>query len=85
LEGVACPDLFCLLVLTAVLPAFGLLTDLTGPTPPPPWPPSRPPARRGSTVIAPDLWLAAEVRDDDRAQLAEAATHTMRVPPAGGG
>jgi hypothetical protein len=35
-------------------------------------------------VIAPDLWLAAEVRDD-RAQLAEAATHTMRVPPAGGG
>jgi hypothetical protein len=28
LEGVACPDLFCLLVLTVVLPAFGLLTDL---------------------------------------------------------
>jgi hypothetical protein len=36
-------------------------------------------------VIAPDLWLAAEVRDDDRAELAEAATHAMRVPPAGGG
>jgi hypothetical protein len=35
-------------------------------------------------MIAPDLWLAAEVRDD-RAQLAEAATHAMRVPPAGGG
>jgi hypothetical protein len=85
LEGVACPDLFCLLVLTVVLPAFRLLTDLdranTAPT--------LATVQATSTMRIhrdrPDLWLAAEVRDDDRAQLADAATHAMRVPPAGGG
>jgi hypothetical protein len=35
--------------------------------------------------MVPDLWMAAEVREDDPAELAEAASHTERVPPAGGG